>query len=210
MHKELNMQEHAVLQYACALQYISYCNDVRYKDKWVPVVKHFWAEVVKPFGIWTLHNLDPSHLLGTVMHLNWGAKIPDYGVCEHVAFICAAFFQGIESCSQYEKRRQRWEEYWWTEMAAGDHQTPSHGPSKRTWEWDEQGSKSMGHGSRSHSKSRSRQYKGVAEPEYKERWIPAPERQVFPWLIQPAGSKVAHTSLILMGEGGGKGWHTTN
>ena len=40
-HKELNTQECTVLQYACALQYISYCNDVRYKDKWVLDVKHF-------------------------------------------------------------------------------------------------------------------------------------------------------------------------
>ena len=28
-HKELNLQEHAVLQYACTLQYVSYCNDVQ-------------------------------------------------------------------------------------------------------------------------------------------------------------------------------------
>ena len=48
-NKELNMQECAVLQYACTLQYISYCNDVRYKDKWVPVVKHFgqkWSSLL--------------------------------------------------------------------------------------------------------------------------------------------------------------------
>ena len=103
-NKELNMQECTVLQYAHTLQYISYCNDVRYKDRWAPVVKHFWAEVVKPFGSQTLCNLDPSHLLGTVMCPNWGgAKIPDYGVCEHIAFICAPFFEGIESQSQYEK-----------------------------------------------------------------------------------------------------------
>ena len=121
MHKELNMQECTVLQYAHALQYVSYCNDMRYKDKWVLVVKHFWAEVVEPFGSQTVHNLDPSHLLGPAMHPNQGAKIPDYGVCEDVAFICAAFFQGIKSCSQYEKRRQRQEEYQQTEMAAGDH-----------------------------------------------------------------------------------------
>ena len=67
MYKELNMQEHAVLQYAHTLQYVSYCNDARYKDKWAPAVKHFWAELVKPFGSRTLHNLDPSHLLGTAM-----------------------------------------------------------------------------------------------------------------------------------------------
>ena len=102
-HKELNMQECAVLQYARALQYISYCNDARYKDKWAPVVKHFWAKVVEPFRSQTLHNLDPSHLLGTVMCPNQGAKIPDYGVHKHIAFICAPFFEGIESWFQYEK-----------------------------------------------------------------------------------------------------------
>ena len=32
-HKELNTQEHAVLQYTHTLQYISYCNDARYKDR---------------------------------------------------------------------------------------------------------------------------------------------------------------------------------
>ena len=98
------MQERAQnLQYAHALQYISYCNDVRYKDRWAPVVKHFWAEVVKLFRSWTLCNLDPSHLLGTVMHPNQGAKIPDYGVHKHIAFVCAPFFEGIKSQSQYEK-----------------------------------------------------------------------------------------------------------
>ena len=69
-HKELTMQEHTVVQYACTLQYISYCNDARYKNKWAPVVKHFWVEVVKPFRSWALHNLDPSHLTGDVMHPN--------------------------------------------------------------------------------------------------------------------------------------------
>ena len=47
-HKELTMQECAVVQYAHAMQYISYCKDMRYKNKWVPMVKHFWAEVVEP------------------------------------------------------------------------------------------------------------------------------------------------------------------
>ena len=70
MHKELNMHEHVVLQYAHTLQYISYFNDMRCRDKWAPVVKHFWAEVVEPFRSQTLHNLDPSHLLSTVMCLN--------------------------------------------------------------------------------------------------------------------------------------------
>ena len=105
--KELTTQECAVIQYACALQYVSYCNDERYNSRLAPAVKHFWAEVIKPFGSQALHNLDPSHLLGDVMHLNRGAKIPDYGVWEHIAFVCAAFFEGIESRSQYEQRRKR-------------------------------------------------------------------------------------------------------
>ena len=79
-HKELSMQEHTVVQYAHALQYVSYCNDARYKNKWAPAVKHFWVEVVEPFGSQALCNLDPSHLLGDAMHLNQGAKILDYGV----------------------------------------------------------------------------------------------------------------------------------
>ena len=104
-HKELNLQEHAVLQYAHALQYVSYCNDARYRDSWAPVVKDFWVEVVKPFRSRALHNLDPSHLLGNAMHPNWGAKIPDYGVCDHITHVCSPFFEGIESRSQYENRR---------------------------------------------------------------------------------------------------------
>ena len=110
-----------MLQYACTLQYISYCNDARYRDRWASMVENFWAEVVKPFGSWALHNLDPSHLLGTAMCLTQGAKIPDYGVCEHITFICAPFFEGIESRSQYEKRRHRWEEHRHTQMAVRDH-----------------------------------------------------------------------------------------
>ena len=35
-HKELGTQEHAVLQYTRALQYVSYCNDERYKDHVAP------------------------------------------------------------------------------------------------------------------------------------------------------------------------------
>ena len=104
-HKELNLQEHTVLQYACTLQYVSFCNNARYKDHWAPAVEDFWAEVVKPFRSRALHNLDPSHLLGDAMHLNQGAKILDYGVCDHIAHVCAPFFEGIESWSQYENRR---------------------------------------------------------------------------------------------------------
>ena len=103
-HKELGPQEHVVLQYACTLQYISFCNDARYKDHLAPAVKDFWAEVVEPFGSRALCNLDPSHLLGDAMHPNRGAKIPDYGVWDHIAHVCAPFFQGVESQSQYKNR----------------------------------------------------------------------------------------------------------
>ena len=138
-HKELGPQEHAVLQYACALQYISFCNDTRYEDHLAPVVKGFWAEVVDPFKSRALHDLDPSHLLGNTMHLNQGAKIPDYGVQDHIAHICAPFFQGIEGRSQYEIRRHRWEEdYRHAPIPSGDHCSSSHGPNRRTWERDKQ------------------------------------------------------------------------
>ena len=104
-HKELGTQERVVLQYACTLQYVSYCNDERYKDHLALVVKAFWSEVAEPFGSRVLHNLDLLHILGKAMHRNWGAKIPDYGVWNHIVLICAPFFQGIESHSQYETRR---------------------------------------------------------------------------------------------------------
>ena len=56
-HKELGTQEHVVLQYAHALQYVSFCNDERYKDYLAPVVKAFWSEVAEPFGSRALCNL---------------------------------------------------------------------------------------------------------------------------------------------------------
>ena len=97
-----------------------------------PAVEDFWAEVVKPFGSRALHNLDPSHLLGDAMCPNWGAKILDYGVCNHIAHVCAPFFEGIESWSQYENRRCQWEEeHRHTQMASGDHCSLSHGPNRR-------------------------------------------------------------------------------
>ena len=103
-HKELGPQEHVVLQYAHTLQYISFCNDTRYKDHLAPAVKDFWAEVVEPFRSRALCNLDPSHLLGDAMCLNRWAKIPDYGVQDHIVHVCTPFFQGVESWSQYENR----------------------------------------------------------------------------------------------------------
>ena len=133
-HKELGTQEHVVLQYACTLQYISYCNDERYKDHLAPAVKAFWSEVAEPFGIRALHNLDLLHVLGKVMCPNRGAKIPDYGVWNHIVQICAPFFQGIESHSQYETRQHQWEEERGHIDALGDHRSPSCGPKRRTWE----------------------------------------------------------------------------
>ena len=79
-HKELGTQECVVLQYACVLQYVSYCNDERYRDHIAPAVKAFWDEVAQPFGSRALHNLDLSHIVGKAMHPNCAAKIPDYGV----------------------------------------------------------------------------------------------------------------------------------
>ena len=61
----------------------------------------------EPFGSRALHNLDPSHLLEDSMCPNHGAKIPDYGVWEHIAFVCMPFFEGIESHTQYEQQRKR-------------------------------------------------------------------------------------------------------
>ena len=60
-HKELGPQEHAVLQYVHALQYMSFCNDERYKDHLAPAVKAFWSEAVEPFSSRALHNLDLTH-----------------------------------------------------------------------------------------------------------------------------------------------------
>ena len=87
-HKELGTQEHMVLQYTHTLQYVSFCNDERYKDRLAPVVKAFWSEVAEPFGSRALRNLDLLHILGKAMCPNQGAKIPDYGVWDHIAQIC--------------------------------------------------------------------------------------------------------------------------
>ena len=161
-HEELNLQECMVLQYAHTLQYVSYCNDARYRDCWAPAVKDFWAEVVEPFGSRALHNLDPSHLLGTTMCPNQGAKILDYGVRDHIAHVCAPFFEGIESRSQYENRRhQQKEEHRHTQMTLGDHCSLSCGPNSRTWEQDKQRPEMTKPGGQSCSESRRRQ--GVRE-----------------------------------------------
>ena len=133
-HKELGTQEREVLQYARTLQYLSFCNDERYRDHLAPAVKAFWSKVGEPFGSRALCNLDLSHFLGKVMHPNRGAKIPNYGVWDHIAQICTPFFQGIESQSQYENRQCRWEEEHGCIDALGDHCSPSCSPEMRTRE----------------------------------------------------------------------------
>ena len=132
-HKELGTQEHVVLQYAHTLQYVSYCNDERYRDHIALVVKAFWDQVAQPFGSRALHNLDLSHIVGKAMHLNRAAKIPDYGVWDHVVLICTSFFKGIESCSQYETRQHQWEEECRHIDTSGDDCSPCD-PKRRTRE----------------------------------------------------------------------------
>ena len=44
-----------MLQHTRTLQYVSYCNEARYRDRWAPMVKNFWVEVVKPFRSRALH-----------------------------------------------------------------------------------------------------------------------------------------------------------
>ena len=137
-HKELVTQECAVVQYAQALQYTSFCNNAKYRDRLAPTVCNFWKEVVKPFGSRALYNMDPAHLLGDYMCLNCGAKIPDYGVCEHIAFICAPFFEGIESQVQYKQRRNRQEESCQAQLAGGDNHSHSCTPNTKGWEHQSQ------------------------------------------------------------------------
>ena len=99
-----------------------------------------------------------------VMWCAWirGAQILDYGVHDHIAHICAPFFEGIESRSQYENRRRRWEEeHRHTQMTSGDHWSPSCGPDRRNWEQDKWGPKMTKQGGRSCSESRRRQ--GIRE-----------------------------------------------
>ena len=134
-HKELGTQEHAVLQYAHALQYVSYCNDERYKDHLAPAVKAFWDEVTQPFGSRALRNLDLSHVVGKAMHPNRAAKIPDYGVQDHIALIWGPFFRAIEGHLHYEARQHRREEECGHAGAWDSHRSPSHG-LERAREWD--------------------------------------------------------------------------
>ena len=129
-HKELGTQEHAVLQYAHALQYVLYCNDERYKDHLAPAVKAFWDEVTQLFSSRALRNLDLSHIVGKAMRPNCAAKIPDYGVREHVALVCGPFFRTIEGHSQYETRWHQWEEEHGCADASGSHRSPSRGPER--------------------------------------------------------------------------------
>ena len=159
-HKELSMQEHAVVQYAWVLEYTSFCNNEWYNKEIAPTVHHFWDEVVKPFGSKALCNLNPSHLLGSWMHLNCGVKIPDYGVQDHIAFVSAPFFQGIESHSQYKQRRKRWEEDHQAELAGENGCLRSHTPSACGQEWEGQDTEGQEHHSRACSKSAQQDWRG--------------------------------------------------
>ena len=134
-HKELGAQECVVLQYAHVLQYVSYCNNERYKDQVAPAVKAFWDEVAKPFGSRALWNLDLSHVVSRAMHPNRTAKIPDYGVRDHIALVCGPFFALVESRLQYEARRHRREEERGCAGALRGHHSPSCGP-ERSRKWD--------------------------------------------------------------------------
>ena len=100
------------------------------------------------------------------VHLNQGAKIPDYGVQEHIAFVCAPFFEGIESWSQYEKRRHRWEECWHVpRWLWGTTKPPPTVPAKGLESGMSEGLRQWDKEGRSHSKSRRRtRHKGAAEP----------------------------------------------
>ena len=151
-HKELGTQEHAVFQYARTLQYVLYCNNERYKDHVAPAVKAFWDEVTELFSSRALRNLDLSHIVGRAMHPNRVAKIPDYGVWDHIALVCGPFFGSIESHSQYEARRRRREEERGHAGASGGHRSPSRGP-ERAHEWDRWPPTPKA--SRAHSKHRS-------------------------------------------------------
>ena len=67
-HKELGTQERAGPTVClCTLQYVSYCNDERYRDHIAPAVKAFWDEVAQPFGSRALRNLDLSRVVGRAM-----------------------------------------------------------------------------------------------------------------------------------------------
>ena len=135
-----------------ALQYVSYCNDERYKDHLAPAVKAFWDEVAQPFGSRALRNLDLSHVVGKSMHPNCAAKILDYGVWDHIALVCGPFFGTVEGRSQYEARRRQWEEERGCAGALGGHRSPSHGPERAR----EQDRKPLTpKASRAHSKHRS-------------------------------------------------------
>ena len=129
-HKELGTQEREVLQYACALQYVSYSNNERYKDHLAPVVKAFWDEVAHPLVVelsttWTSHTLWAKQCTRTV----W-PKFQIMGVQNNVVLICAPFFKGIESHHQYETRWHQQEECRHID-ALGDHHSPSRGPKRR-------------------------------------------------------------------------------
>ena len=129
-HKDLGTQEHVVLQYTRVLQYVSYCNDERYRDHIAPAVKAFWDEVAQPFGSRALWSLDLSHIVGKAMRPNRMAKIPDYGVWDHIVLVCTPFFRTIESRSQYKIRQHQREEEHGCIDASDGHRSPSRDPER--------------------------------------------------------------------------------
>ena len=88
-HKELGTQECAVLQYTHTLQYVSYCNDKRYKDCLAPAVKAFWNEVAEPLGSRALCNLDLLHIVGKAMRPNQDSRL--WSVGPHCTDLCPLF-----------------------------------------------------------------------------------------------------------------------
>ena len=151
------LRERAVLQYAHVLQYVLYCNDERYKDHIAPAVKAFWDEVAKPFGSRALRNLDLSHAVGRAMHPNCTAKIPDYGVWDHITLVCGPFFGSVETSSQYEARWHRQEEERGHTGASSGHRSPSQGP-ERSHEQDREPPTPKANRARSKHRSCSRKW----------------------------------------------------
>ena len=135
-HKELGTQEHAVLQYAHALQYVSYCNDERYKDHLALAVKAFWDEghpTVQQQGSPKLRPVTHCGQINASTSCGKKSRTMECGTTSH--WFVGPFFRMVEGRSQYEARQCRWEEERGHTGASGGHRSPSHGP-ERAREWD--------------------------------------------------------------------------
>ena len=85
------------MQYAKALQYVSYKTDDQYYHQISPPVECFWVRVILPFNNHKLNELMDEEFLADNMISSCSCPAPDYGVKHHITFVYESFFEDVET-----------------------------------------------------------------------------------------------------------------